>query len=70
LEKIPYDISRISALADDLETGWQRMNLMLSAAPARTRNAAIKTVREMIKEMGAGDVMPVFDTPTRQRPPK
>ena len=67
---IPYDISRISSLADDLETGWQRMNLLLSEAPSRTRNAAIKTVREAIKEIGPGDVMPAFNTPTRQRTTK
>ena len=66
---IPYDISRISALADDLETGWQRMNLLLSDASAKTRSAAIKTVREAIKEIGPGDAMPAFDTPTRQRMP-
>lgn len=64
---IPYDISKISAIADDLETGWQRLNLLLSDAPQRTRNATIKAVRDAIKEMGAGDAMPTFDTPTRQR---
>ena len=67
---IPYDISRISALADELETGWQRMNLLLSDSPARTRNAAIKTVREAIKQVGPGDAMPAFNTPTRQRTAK
>ena len=67
---IPYDISRISALADDLETGWQRMNLLLADSSARTRNAAIKTVREAIKEAGPGDARPAFDTPTRQRTAK
>ena len=64
---IPYDISKISGLADDLETGWQRMSLILADVTARERNAAIKAVREAIKESGPGDVMPVFDTPTRQR---
>lgn len=64
---IPYDISRISALADELETGWQRMNLMLAGASARQRNAAIKAVRDVIDKTGPGDAMPAFDTPTRQR---
>lgn len=64
---IPYDISRISALADELETGWQRMNLMLAGAPPRQRNAVIKAVRDVINETGPGDAMPAFDTPTRQR---
>jgi hypothetical protein len=67
---IPYDISRISTLADDLETGWQRMALLLADEPARTRNAAIKSVRDAINEIGAGEVMPAFDTPTRQRTAK
>ena len=67
---IPYDISRISTLADDLETGWQRMALLLADEPARTRNASIKSVREAINEIGAGEVMPAFDTPTRQRTAK
>ena len=67
---IPYDISRISTLADDLETGWQRMALLLADEPARTRNAAIKSLREAINEIGAGDAMPAFDTPTRQRTAK
>jgi len=67
---IPYDISRISTLADDLETGWQRMALLLADEPARTRNAAIRSVREAINEIGAGEAMPAFDTPTRQRTAK
>ena len=67
---VPYDISRISSVADDLETGWQRMNLMLADATPRERNAAIRAVREVIKGSGPGDLMPAFDTPTRQRTPK
>jgi hypothetical protein len=67
---IPYDISRISTLADDLETGWQRMTLLLADAPTRTRNAAIRSVREAVNEIGPGDAMPAFNTPTRQRTAK
>lgn len=67
---IPYDISRISALADDLETGWQRMSLLLAGVSARTRNGVIKELREAIKEIGSGEAMPAFDTPTRQRTAK
>jgi hypothetical protein len=64
---VPYDISKISAIADLLETGWQRMNLLLQGATTRTRNLAIKTIREEIAEIGAGDAMPEFTTETRQR---
>jgi hypothetical protein len=64
---IPYDISKISGIADLLETGWQRMNLLLKGTTTRTRNLAIKSVRGEIAEIGAGDTMPEFNTETRQR---
>lgn len=63
---VPYDISKISAIADVLETGWQRMNLRLQGTTTRTRNLAIKTVRAEIGEIGAGELMPEFNTPTRR----
>ena len=63
---LPYDISKISAIADVLETGWQRMNLMLQGTTTRTRNLAIKTVRAEIAAIGAGELMPEFNTPTRR----
>ena len=65
---IPYDISKISGIADILETGWQRMNLLLQGTTTRTRNLAIKTIRTEIAEIGAGDLMPEFNTPTRRTP--
>ncbi|MEO5857576.1 MAG: hypothetical protein ABIR33_01375 [Pyrinomonadaceae bacterium] len=65
---VPYDISRISGIADTLETGWQRMNLLLQGTTTRTRNLAIKTVRGEIADIGAGDLMPEFKTPTRRQP--
>ncbi len=63
---VPYDISKISGIADILETGWQRMNLLLHGTTTRTRNLAIKTIRAEIAEIGAGDLMPQFNTPTRR----
>lgn len=66
---VPYDISRISAIADDLETGWQRLILLLARETPRTRNTAIKVIRDAIKEIGPGETMPVFDTPTRHKRP-
>ena len=63
---VPYDISKISGIADLLETGWQRMNLLLQGTTTRTRNLAIKTVRTEIAEIGAGEIMPEFNTPTRR----
>lgn len=63
---VPYDISRISAIADLLETGWQRMNLLLQGTTTRTRNVAIKSIRDEIADIGSGDAMPEFNTPTRR----
>lgn len=63
---IPYDISKISGIADILETGWHRMNLLLQGTTTRTRNLAIKTIRAEIAEIGAGGLMPEFNTPTRR----
>ena len=65
---VPYDISKISAIADLLETGWQRMNLMLHEATTRDRKSVIKTIRADIYLIGAGELMPDFNTETRQRP--
>lgn len=64
---VPYDISKISSIADELETAWQRMNLILEGASVRTRNLALRTVRNQIADIGAGDVMPKFNRNTKQR---
>ena len=64
---VPYDISKISGIADLLETGWQRMNLLLQGSTTRARNSAIKSIRASIAEIGAGDAMPEFNTETKQR---
>ena len=64
---VPYDISKMSGIADLLETGWQRMNLLLEGATTRKRNSVMKTIRKTIAEIGAGDAMPAFNTETKQR---
>jgi hypothetical protein len=72
---IPYDITKISAAADDLETSWHRSLLLLekltSKAPSRsvsqTRSRLIKAMREELAAIGAGDAMPAFDRETKQR---
>ncbi len=72
---VPYDITKISLLADELEMAWQTFNLLLEkdaadSSPrsvARRRSLAIKKIRREIEEIGAGDLMPVFDRETRQR---
>lgn len=72
---LPYDITAIPALADELETSWQRMMLILGtresgkekapAAPART--AVIRYIRKELVEIGPGQLMPLFDRETKQR---
>jgi len=72
---IPYDITKISPFADELETAWQRMLLLLDAehegkspaAASRLRGSMIKQIRTIIEEIGAGEVMPEFKQSTRQR---
>lgn len=72
---IPYDITRISAAADELETAWQRSLILLgehtATATAKSailsRSKLIKTMRLELIEIGPGDLMPKFDQPTRQR---
>ena len=73
---VPYDITKISRLADELESAWQRMLLLTEhltkgrAATFRTRvrTAALKEVRREIEEAGAGTAIPAFNQNTRQRP--
>ncbi len=72
---IPYDITKISILADELEVAWQTLMLMIektdrSASPqvrGRQRAAILRRIREEIAEIGAGEIMPEFKTSTKQR---
>lgn len=71
---IPYDITKISHLADALESSWHRM-LLLAHSLTNNRNAAfatrvrtmlIGTVRDAIATAGAGTPIPEFKQSTRQ----
>lgn len=63
---IPYDITQISAIADALETGWQRALLLLEKQGA-SRTSLIRIMRDEIMAIGPGEPMPLFDRETRQR---
>jgi hypothetical protein len=72
---IPYDITRISQLADELESSWHRM-FLLAGALARHRSSAfqtrigqllIATVRDEVSAAGAGTRVPEFTQSTKQR---
>ncbi len=72
---IPYDITKISTAADELETSWQRLVLNLeeyfagrpAAVLSRARSSLVKTVRNDIAEIGSGEAMPLFDRETRRK---
>ena len=72
---VPYDISRISRLADELESAWHRMLLLVERAGrersasyrSRLRNLLIADVRREIEEAGAGAAIPQFNQNTKQR---
>jgi hypothetical protein len=75
---VPYDITKISRLADELESAWQRTLLLADHLTegradtfrARVRSAALKEVRREIEEAGAGTAVPAFNQNTRQRTPR
>ena len=72
---VPYDITKISTLADELESSWQKSLLLLEEAAqnktasvrGRMRSSLIKEIREEIDEIGAGSLMPEFKQSTKQR---
>jgi hypothetical protein len=74
---IPYDITRISTVADELETEWQRTGLILDAhtkglpetAYRRARSQLVKSIRAELAEIGPGEKMPEFIQSTKQRHP-
>src|SRR5215208_3438135 len=72
---LPYDITKISHLADELESSWYRM-LLLVEQEARTLSARFKgrlrglllaKIRAKIEEAGPGTRVPEFKQTTKQR---
>jgi hypothetical protein len=71
---IPYDITRISHLADELESSWHRMLLLADslagdrgeAFATRVRSLLIGKVRDEISVAGAGARVPEFKQSTKQ----
>ena len=70
---IPYDITKTSQVADELESSWHRMFLLLDEVTrdegirARTRRLLITGVRDGIEAAGAGPRVPEFAGSTKQR---
>jgi hypothetical protein len=72
---VPYDITKISQLADELESSWHRMLLLADhytagRAPgfkSRVRQSLIARIRAEISAAGPGASMPEFKQTTKQR---
>ena len=72
---VPYDITKISHLADELESSWYRMFLLLEQEAraesvrfkARLRGLLIAKIRAEIEEAGPGTRVPEFRQTTKQR---
>lgn len=67
---VPYDITRISVISDELETAWQKMLLVLrekASETGRDRSTLVRKLREEIGGIGPGEMMPRFDRETKQR---
>lgn len=75
---VPYDITQISRLADDLESSWYRMLMLAEHLTAgrseRLRNRVIAGLladqRQEVAGLGAGPAIPEFNQNTKQRMPK
>jgi hypothetical protein len=72
---VPYDITRISQLADELESSWHRMFLLADhhtagkseAFRSRLRRLLVLMIKAEIGEAGAGSSVPEFRQNTKQR---
>jgi hypothetical protein len=72
---VPYDITKISLLADELESSWHRMFLFADHLAAdksesfrsRIRRVLVDNIRTEINEAGAGASIPEFRQSTTQR---
>jgi hypothetical protein len=72
---VPYDITKISTLADELESSWHKTLLLFekmivdktSPVRGRMRSSLIKEIRQEIDKIGAGSLMPEFKQSTKQR---
>ena len=72
---VPYDITRVSVLADELESSWHRMLLLADhktagrsdSIRARTHGLLIAKLRDEIAAAGAGSLVPEFSGGTKQR---
>ncbi len=75
---VPYDITKISRLADDLESSWYKMMVLVEHLTAernerlrnRVRANLIKDQRHEVFALGSGPAIPQFNQNTKQRKAK
>jgi hypothetical protein len=75
---VPYDITQISRLADDLESSWYRMLMLVEHLTAerserlrnKVRTLLVADQRREVIEAGAGPAIPQFNQNTKQRKAK
>lgn len=72
---LPYDITKISQLADELESSWYRMLLLVdqegkaksAGFRRRVRGLLVATIRAEIAAAGAGTRIPEFKQSTKRQ---
>lgn len=72
---LPYDITKISQLADQLDSSWHRTLLLAdhltegagNSLRARVRRTLIEKIRTELESAGAGPATPTFKQSTKQR---
>jgi hypothetical protein len=72
---VPYDITKISHFADELESSWHRMLLLAEhngagkseSFRARVRRLLLKKIQVEVGAAGAGASVPEFKQTTKQR---
>jgi hypothetical protein len=72
---VPYDITKISQLADLLDSSWHRALLLAdhltegagTALRSRVRRMLIDRIRDEVESTGAGPATPTFKQTTKQR---
>ncbi len=75
---VPYDITQISRLADDLESSWYRMQMLVEHLTTerserlrnRVRALLAADQRSEVLAAGAGPAIPQFNQNTKQRKAK
>jgi hypothetical protein len=71
---VPYDITQISWIADELESSWHRMMLLIdhltagrsARLRAMVRRRLIEETKNAIASLGAGSKFPEFKPPARR----